>query len=379
VGVLVGDLRNVSASFGNAIWQVCKRSELDPACHFVPGVGWRFRGRIGMGYKNGSHVTFKSGGADVSTLEGPTYDAVVIDEVPKLDNYIGHIRGLRDGGPLWWGTTPVGRPVEWMRSMIEGNPETGEPPQEDWHQYVVEVSTRECPWLTEADVAERYAKYPTWAHAQRLRGAWEGPARERVYESFTDECIVHSDPVGTWSLDFSADHGDRAGHQFGVLLAHNGERVVVIDECYNAEKNSTPDEDARDVLAMLERRGAPYSAVRRWTADTNHALKSGGWKVSDLLSAAIAKRLRLRAGPHFGVPMKRAGSVELGERMLNTAFAAGHLQVHSRCKRLIRALYAYSGGKTDESKDESDACRYGVVPLLREMDSPQASALYLRN
>jgi len=378
VGVLLGDIHNLGAAYGNALWEVCDRPSLHPDCHFVPGVGWRYKGRIGMAYRNGSHVSFKSGSGPPAALEGATYHAVVVDEIPKEDQYYAMVRGLRDGGHLWWSTTVVGRPAEWAYRRIEGDPETGAPPLEEWEQFVVPLSVEQCPWLTEADVQERIDKTAPHEQAQRIGAAWFGPARERVFSNFTDECILDSDPAGTYSLAIGVDHGAQVAHQVAVLVAYNASEVIVLDEAVNATRGTTSDEDARDILAMVTRRGASYSHIRHWTGDSNVQVK-GGWRLNDLLSAAIGKRLRLRAGPEIGVPRKKAGMVDYRERVLDTAFSAGKLRVHSRCKHLIRSLFAYEGGNNDPSKDAVDAAAYAVLPRLLDITTPGVSALWLRN
>jgi hypothetical protein len=373
LGVLVADLVNHYPELCAKVWEVIDRAALSPDCKYVEGKGFTVHGRKGVSFANGSRWLFRSGTGQQMGLEGFSADAGWIDEVPQRGHYHAFVRGVH--GPIWLDFTPIGRAVGWLRHKIEGNPDSGAPPTEDWTQYVVELSLKECPFLTAAEMQRMIDKVDAHERGQRLRGDWDGPARSRVFDQFVTDCIVDEDPPREL-LDahgIGIDHGKQVGHQFGVLIAFNEDCVWAVDEWANSAEGSTSEDDARELVNALARRNLNLARVAHWVGDSNVQLK-GGKKLNELLSHAIAGVFGMRrGGPAFVVPTKGKGSVAYRERVLNLGFATGRLKVHKRCVRLIKALYGHQGGATDPSKDACDALGYVAMDRLIDIDIPAMS------
>lgn len=373
-GVLVADLENHYPELSVKVAEVITWPEIDPATIYVDGRGFYLHGRRGIRYKNGVRWLFRSGGGPVQGLEGFTAGAAWVDEVARPANYYAFVRGVH--GPIWQTLTPIGRDPAWVRARVEGDPATGEPPEEDWHQYVPELSVTECPWRSEAEIRAMVAKYDPIERPQRVRGEWEGPARDRRFTAMHADCIVHDDPTDYLWAGIGMDHGENAGREYAALIVWDDQTVTVIDEYVNPTATD-PEADGVSVAAMLERRSVPFARIKLWRGDANSAGKgSVGESVNQQLGPVL--------GRCFGVPQvmvtvpaKAKGSVAFGERCINIALERRELRVHARCKRLIRALWHYqAAGPRDPEKDPIDGLRYVLLEALTQPTRPSRS-IYL--
>jgi len=368
-GVLIADLKNHYAEVCVKIAEAITWDALSEDTTYSDGRGFYIHGKQGIKYKNGTRVLFRSGSGPVQGLESFTVGAGWIDEVPERRHYNAFVRGVH--GPLWVTFTAIGRDPYWFRVKVEGDPETGEEPEEVWEQYVAVLSLEECPWKTQEEIDEMIAKTDPYERAQRLRGEWEGPTEARRFTAFTEDSITDEDlPEGAWST-IGIDHGEGAGKQFAVLITWTQTAVVISDEYVNPVATK-PMADAKSIVAMLKRREVPYARVKRWLGDANSAGKGNvGESVNDMLGTALATCFGLPGRVGIEVPQKGKGSVELGEQIMNIAFEAQELKVHRRCVHLIRCLRHYQAlGPRDPEKHGIDGARYGLFDVFCNMGRP---------
>jgi len=390
LAVLVADLTNVYGEFCGKIHEVLPDSLLHPRCRYLPGEGYRVGITRAIRLANGSRWLFRSSESGQISLSSFTASGGWIDEPPKKTHYYEFVRGLasRDA-PLWVTLTPIGRPVDWFRDRIEGNEEwrstggrTGTPPEEEWEQHVAELSHVECPWRSEESIAAQVASTDVAERPQRIHAAWEGVTPDREFTGWGPECELAELPDIEESVQFGVwmDHGERAGREF-VLLACWLERgpLYVLDE-YVSERPTTELDDARSILAMLERNDLEWWDVDNWVGDVNTAGKSvAGSSVNE----EIARYLGVLTGHPAGrtpfkidKPSKAPGSVGRGIRTINSAFMRGQIYVLNRCHRLRYALQ-HSRGEED-LKHGLDALAYGAVPVVSRWSQSNVSRLRLR-
>ena len=368
-GVLIADLQNHYAEVCVKIEETITLPALDPATTYTEGKGYYIHGKKGIKYANGARVLFRSGSGPVQGLESFSARAGWVDEVPNRAHYNAFMRGIH--GPVWVTFTPIGRDPRWFRAKVEGDPDTGEKPEEVWVQHVAALSREECPWRTEEEIAEIVAKTDPYERAQRLFAAWEGPTESRRFTAFTNHSITDEDlEDNAWST-ISGDHGESAGKEFFVLIRWTKDRVVVTDEYVNPTATK-PMEDAQGIVAMMKRRGVPYARVKRWLGDANSAGKGNvGESVNGMLGAALASCFGIAGRVPIVVPAKGKGSVAYGEQVMNIAFDAQELWVHRRCVKFIACLRHYQAtGPRDPDKDGIDGGRYGIVDVLCNSGRP---------
>lgn len=338
--------------------------ELLPGSDYNPTRGWR---NDVVQMRNGSRIIFRSAESQATSIAGLTAHAVWIDEPPPQHLW-GEIlsRVAVHNGPVWITMTPIGRSLEWLRTIIEGDPTKGIEPQEDWLQITIELSPKDCPWRTQESIDAQCASYGPWEYAQRALGAWEGVTPDRMFPAFTESLVVSELPQGhtEWSVGLGMDHGIGAGHEACVLILWSLPlgRMIVWDEYVN-ETATTPEVDAGHIMAMLARHQIRPQHVDLAYGDTNAAGKAQpGAKINDMMELHMAPI-------HIRNPDKRTGSVDHGVRMLHLAMQRGHFQIHPRCKSTIKSLRHWQG-KDDDLKHILDALRYVSVPVLTSMYDP---------
>lgn len=384
--VMLADLENMYPEVSAKIWAVIARDELHPDTKYVDGKGFFTNGRRGIRYKNGSRWIFRSGKGEVMSVESYTAHWGWFDEVPMRTHFGGFLRGVAThNGPIWGTLTPIGRPVEWFRERVEGDPETGEPPDEHWEQFVPELSTRECWWRTQESIDTAIAAMDPWERPQRSKGAWEGPTGERRFNGYTDVSVIAALPGGLereWYVGVFMDHGEHVGSECALLVIWDDANIIAWDEYVNATA-TTPRADAQGISDMLVRRSLGIGHVDEWKGDVNTAGKSAeeGRSINEELERAFAELLNLDPDTDRPVriskPSKGKGSVGKGERLLNHALMRHELLVHERCKVLRKSLTHYRGKEDPDLKHPIDALRYGVVPVLMDKRRPSYSQLFV--
>ena len=274
-------------------------------------------------------------------------------------------------GRCWVCLTPVGRPVEWLREMVEAK---GTP----WRQYVAEFSQANCPWYTEEQVQawlDTMESSP-WEYQQRIEGKWDGQTLDRYYMGF-GESNVDAAAIGPGTaveVAISIDHGEVGNNTCALLIVWGGgsprglswapqagRHVWVLDEHFSEDGDSEV-QHAAGILEMLQRHGIKPNEVKIATGDTN---RRGNWRVNDMLTSEVARQLKRKTAPFRFVAATKDRS--WGHRVLNGAFKRRELFVHPRCTSVLKTLRHWKGGKSGEDGQLShaaDALRYGVLGIL---------------
>lgn len=371
---MIADLDNQYPVFSSKLWEVCARSELHADCKYVEGKGFMTHGRRLVKYRNGARIEFRGGKGEQMSAASVTCDlGVVVDEIPQRGHFAEAMRAAqRYMAPVRVGFTAVGRPAGWFRRRVQGDPDSGSPPEDVhpdtgaplWAVYNCGLTKTECPWLSEDQIALIYAQTPEEERPQRLHGAWEGPTADRLFTGMTGDRELPMPPEGKWRVRVTMDHGEGAGHEHVVLLYHDATRVVAVDEYVNT-RASAIEEDAQGIVAMLARNGLHPAAVDSWMGDVNSSGKANaGSSVNADLARAISALVQAPGLVTIRKPDKRPGSVEYGTRLLNYALHRGDLSVCKTARTTARALWHHAEDG-DEYTHAVDALRYGAVDLLR--------------
>lgn len=311
---------------------------------------------------NGSTIQLKSLEDDPQTHAGDELDLVCLDEPPKRAHFaenlarIGSVRGR-----MIVVLTPVDRPVEWFREIVEAE-------DSPWVQIVAAFNAENCPWY-DADQIEEHLetmRASAWQWAQRVEGAWEGVSSDRMLSGFSDDSVTTENPAGDVSLGLTFDHGILAGKTVALLWAESGQWVYVCDE-FVADRAMTPEAVADAVVTMLGRHGFTLADVSWAVGDINVSGHTG-----HKINAELERELKKRNGGHrlpfrIRAPYKRAGSIHYGIRLINYAFSRYDLRIHSRCTQLVDACKHWAGGKSGHDgllSDRIDALRYGALRVF---------------
>ena len=247
------------------------------------------RGFVGqkLKLKNGSTLDVMTAGQSSIAHGASTLDLCWVDEPPPQDLYSELLaRLLVRSGTMFLTMTPVGRPVDYLIKEIEEGRLVD-------HRF--NLTPDNCPHLSAEQIADIAAKYLPHERPQRLHGHWTGEATDRYFEAFDDRCISAELPRGEVGIGLGIDHGEGVGKESAVLVAfeRTGDRPLVwILDTYTNKTRTDPEEDAEGILEMLDRNRIRPREVDIAVGDVNSAGKaSGGARVNDLLTAAIASKL----------------------------------------------------------------------------------------
>jgi hypothetical protein len=155
-----------------------------------------------------------------------------------------------------------------------------------------------------------------------------------------------------------------------MAVDDSGEYPVVhlLDEYVDETGRSSPADDARGILAMLDRNRVPWHRLTFVGGDRVHQPGTGRQKSNKDLQAQIAKRLKVPAAklrPQVWSAKtgegRGSGAPRHGCRWLWHAMVGKRFSVNPRCRRAIGALpnFVLRTGDSDE-KDPIDAMRYGL-------------------
>ena len=365
---------NIQQGWGN-ISRVLHELEppgvLDPACHYRDGLGYVYGSRhmlkvhpdLGGGFLVGKGCV----GSPLS-LESEKIDFLWVDEPPTPEHFsAARARVTRTGGPLWVTLTPINRPVEWLREMLEGDKEADRPPEPGWWMGRYGLSRTNAPHLSPEKIAEMIQGYLEHERPQRVDAAWEGYTRSRWVSAYRESrhCFSDSSTIPT-EMEFSSgwDHGERPGSEVAYLIGWDGHRAWVLGEYVSADM-SQPAEHAQGFRRVVERYGLSLFDVTSARGDINSAGWLGpGRTVNQVLEEAFALEVGMPAPPfRIEAATKGTGSVRGRAEMLNAAFNAGRLFIHESCAHLRRSL-AHWQGADDDLKHAIDAVGYGLHPLI---------------
>jgi hypothetical protein len=264
----------------------------------------------------------------------------------------------------------VSRDVTWLREIVEAGGSA-------WSQHVVVLCPENAPHRRPEDVAQQIADMPPWEVAQRRDAEWEGPAPERTLSAFGPQHVFTA-RAGEWDalpdvpegeelrIGIAADHGEKANKEVVILYAYCGKgedlRCWVLD-CYVSPGVTGIGQDAEGVIQMLTRWGLTPDHCDEAIGDTNSSGK--GDMTSRTVNEAFSNAFKalgysLRMKPAD----KGAGSVGLGVRVLNDAFARTRLWICTQAAEIRRAAERWNG-KNDNNKDKVDPLRYGPGSLFK--------------
>lgn len=320
--------------------------------------------------RNGSEILFRSGEAAPTAIAGIEATGAWCDEPPDEVLY-GEVtsRVAVTQGPIWLTMTPIGRPVEHLKTRVHGDPDRGIAPSEQWEETIIHLSHEDCPWRSPESIDAQIASYMPWEVPQRVHGAWDGLAADRLFFAFDPTKHIASNlPRADWTLSVAIDHGELAGRQIAILFAYSrsAQAVHILDE-YVSSHRTTIEEDAEGIKAMLARHRLTPAHIDHWWGDINSAGKSDHRSINQRMGDCLGVRIN--------PPDKSAGSIMAGVHAINTGFRSDTLFVHRAARSALKALN-YWGGKNDDLKHAADALRYGLVPALTHvMGSAQVQRL----
>ena len=357
--VMTADLKGGWANFSRKMREIEPPGVVHPRCFYDDHRGYTRGGSKVVELKNGSMIVAKSGSQEILALAGATIDFLAIDELPKMGHFSeGRSRISVNSAPCWMGFTPLGRPTEWLRDWVEGNPDTNEPPKEDWDVQRIKLSPENCPHRTPKSIEEQIASYGKWEYAQRVEGAWSGISVD-AWISFSEDNVFEDVPSNIEAIGLGWDHGEKPGASVCYLVAFDGYRLWVLDEYASKERN-TPKVEAKEIKEMVESWGITLFDVDRAKGDSNSAGRLGlGFSVNSLLERAFADLLKQNRPPfNIEVPWKGAGSVRARARMVSNNLVEGRIMIHAKCHRLIKSLRHWKGEPGSDLKHSFDAFGY---------------------
>ena len=331
--ILCANLKAGWRNFSAKLREIQPPGVLHPHTIYDSARGYTYRGSKMLRLKCDSVLIGKSGSQEMMALAGATIDYLAIDELPKRGHF-GEARSrvAVNNAPIFMGFTPIGRPAEWLRDWVDGNPDTGEPAMEpEWDIHRIKLNAENCPHRTAESIETQIRAYGPWERAQRVDGAWSGITVDR-WISFSEENIFTEIPTGIQKLGLGWDHGEQPGSSVCYLVAWDGIRLYVLDEYVSQERN-TPFEEAKHILKMLKSWNIEPWQIDEARGDSNSAGRLGlGFSVNQLLERGFAKALN-SARPPFAihVPYKGPGSIRARARMLSSACVEGTFMVNEGC------------------------------------------------
>lgn len=336
-----------------------------------------------------STIRIKTAKQGSLNLAGATIDGAAFDEIPLEGIYAEVVKRVQArGGWISLGLTPIGAPVDWLRELAVAKV------IEDLHspltpEALIPVGRtlpRRLPDGTPCDaewIAKIERETPAHEVPVRIHGEWEVRSVEAyfaaVFRGSGPTAHVHDRlPKGDVTLALGIDHGSRPGKQTAILVAVDEQRagpvsIYVLDQWVDLTGVSTPEEDARGILAMLQRHGLQWRDLKHVHGDRVHLPGSGRQKSNKDLAVQIAKVLRIP--PDALLPQIRtvkrgegrgAGSKTVGLRWVyHTMSREGGFGAHPRCARLIEGFGRYNLTDDDHGwSDSMDALRYALDPYI---------------
>jgi phage terminase large subunit-like protein len=341
--------------------------ELSPETVFIPGRGFRGKTPV-VHFKNGSIIRIKTTNQGSLGLNSATIDICLIDEPPPRDIWGElQLRIFRKRGAVGLTMTPIGRPVEWLKDLIEADRVSA---------HFAGLTPENCtpkgalfPFVSQEEIDTLSELLLPHERAQRLEGAWSGAPEGRIFEAYDPESMYGDHrPSGNYKIGVGIDHGGGASKQVSVLVAIERlelgrGRVWVIDESI-ADGPTTPEDDARDIIDMLDRNGLKTSDVDFWRGDRPYPGRRGvGSKSNSLLEKVLIRKARSRHRFRIMHPRKFPGSVEYGSRIIHSCMIRDEFKIRTPAVVSDNCLRQWTG-LDDDKKHIIDAMRYIIVDML---------------
>jgi hypothetical protein len=378
-----------SVAIMGKFWELAPRDQLRPGTSFDPRNGFG-KDNPAVVFRNSSIVRFRTTNQGPEALAGATIDYVAIDEPTAPDIYRElDKRVMRRAGTIGITLTPINRPCEWLRALVEAGA-------------VTEVHAR----LTEANLTPLGARGPLrlldgtpmdqgWIDEMRARtppvyapvvldGEWETRPEGVFFRCFDRAQHVNGavrlDPARStvrWVLGIDYAAADRAYGQVAALSQvqqYEDERgrkqeLIYLVDLVAMPGIATSEGFAAEVVTMLSKHGVRWRDLSSIYGD--NPVQSRWVEKSNLLtSRAIAREL--------GVPinalsprilnakdgMASSGTMDAGCRYLYEGLAAGRIVIHPRCELMAKALETWDYTRDHPLKDSIDAWRYSVKDFI---------------
>ena len=363
-------------------------------------VGTTFDSRTGFGkdnpavvFDNGSVVRFRTTNQGPEALAGATIDYVHVDEPCDEDVYRElDRRVLRRGGQIGITLTPVNRPTDWLRKLVELGAV--------WEVHARLTETNLTPiggtgplrlldgTRMDADwIAHQWAITPATYAGVILDGEWETRPEGVFYTCFDrrkhTSDAVRLDPrqgVIRWALGFDYAAANRDfGHcvslnQVQQRTVDDGKRARLVTAVYTVDEvvlhgSATTAQSAIQTVAMLQRHGLRWTDVfaahgdnpvaSRWVEKSNMDTMRAVAKEIGVSPSALSPRI-LNAKEHT----KATGSFDAWCRWVYERLANGEMMIHPRCQHTIKGLETWDYTKDHPYKDVLDAQRYALKPWV---------------
>lgn len=359
------------------LWEMLPKDEIDPKVSFIRG-----KGLMGVKYPAIRFISGPGAGSVIRLfryeqgarkLAGSTLHGIVLDEPCPSNVYSEAVPRLnRNKGWLLATFTPTPDMPDqtFMQELIKAGRVS---------EHHVELTPEACwpegnarPFMSPEDIADFIASLPAHDVPLRVKASWDTSIEGRVLTAWHEGLVEAFDlaqlPEGV-QVVVGIDHGLDAGKQRVVLLlVADGESDApsfwLFDEVA-LEEATTTEEDADNVLAMLEKHGMGYDHVDIWVGDRSAQDKRNiKFKDNNALLRAILRRVGRQVGDKnvkkIVVPAKYQSSVSQGVAYMNRAMKAGRWKVHPRCAAFIGAARQWKGGRREPEKDIVDAARYAM-------------------
>jgi hypothetical protein len=362
--ILCADLKNGWSKLSAKMREIQPPGILHPECSYDDARGYYFRGKRGIGLINGSLIQAFGSEQPLTALASDTVDWQWIDEPPKRSHW-GEFRrsGYANRAPCWVTLTPIGRPVEWLRDIVSGNPEQGHPPLEpDWLELVGKLDREHCPHRSQQSIDEQIAETDALDRGQRIEARWTGFSIGRRIPGFSEENIIDDGDVEALQIEelgLGADWGEVASHTVWYLVGWTGTALYVLAEWSPPERMTEAEEVRTLRKQMLRPWGVDFDQIAIGRGDSNSSGRRGiASTVNQLINRAVAHELG-RSRPPFEMrpPYKGPGSVRARARIISSACIEGRLYVHESCQRLIHS-YRHWMGENNDLKHPFDAAGY---------------------
>jgi len=341
-------------------------------------------------------------------LAGPRADVVITDEpLPKAVHNELWPRLLGRGGRMYETFTPTEKTttkLDYLWDLVddEDAPWIGEIHTPLTVAAVTPVGGMfPVPWITQEEIDQ--FEYGLSARVRDMRmGRSRIPQGDAAQYSAWGPHLILDEPPRWWRravasqdrrrmplVGIGMDHGSKPGAQ-RATMAHSNRatglhsRIWIPDE-YKSTAGRSEHEDARGVLAMLERQSLDVRDVDIWVGDRAHAGDSRGGRKSNLrFQEAMAAQMGIDTNRRrwssklpinlreMRTPYKYDNSVFEGVDIIHrlmlraTDEEAGTewYAVHRRCVYLDEDHREWKGSWKEPAKDGCDSERYIVVPMV---------------
>lgn len=388
--VLCADLKNGWSKLCVKMREVEPPGALHHDCTYDDVRGYLFRGKRAIGLANGSIIQAFGSEQPLTALASDTVDWQWIDEPPKRAHW-GEFRRAAAAkmAPVWVTLTPIGRPVAWLRNIVDGDAARGTPALEpDWDQQVGTLDRTHCPHRSAESIQQQIDECDPQDRNQRIKAGWVGVSLARWIPGFANLLgvdVFDDDEVLPPEADvcaLGADYGERPGATVWMLILVDevSSRVWVLGE-WVSQGRLTEVEEAQAVHdELLKAWSVTWHNISMMRGDSNSSGRRGvATSINDLMTRAIARSAKLPRCPfNIETPYKGPGSVRARARMVNTAILEGRLKVHEGCTNLRETLSHWCGQSNSELKHAFDAFGYIAEDWLAPEGAFKTSRFFIK-